>query len=79
MSGESLEPALALAEEYYGRGVVIMHDGNIIAERYWDDWNAETGKVISSVTKSIVSVLVGMCLTEGTIESLDQPVADFII
>jgi len=79
MGNKSLEPALALAEEYQGRGVVIMHDGNIIAERYWDDWNAETGCIISSATKSIVSVLVGMCLTEGTIESLDQPVADFII
>jgi CubicO group peptidase (beta-lactamase class C family) len=79
MSGKSLEPALVLAEEYHARGVVIMHDGNIIGERYWDGWNAGSNSVISSATKSIVSVLVGMCLTEGTIESLDQPVADFII
>ena len=79
MSGELLGPALALAEEYHASGVVIMHDGSIIAERYWGGWNADTGKVISSATKSIVSVLVGMCLTEGAIVSLDQPVADFIL
>jgi len=56
-----------------------MHRGQIVTERYWDNWTAETGSVISSATKSIVSVLVGICLTQGMIESLDQPVSDFII
>ena len=79
MNCRSFEPALALAEQYHARAVVIMRDGNIIAERYWDGWTSETASVVSSATKSIVSMLLGMCLTEGCIESLDQPVADFIL
>ncbi len=79
MSGDSLERALALAGEYHASGVVILHDGSIITERYWGDWDAETGGIISSATKSIVSVLVGLCLSDGTIDNLDQPLADFIL
>ena len=79
MDPDRLEAALTFAGEHNSRGVVIGHRGQLVAERYWKGWNSETSTVISSATKSIVSILVGMCIDDGAIESLDQSAADFLI
>lgn len=54
-----------------------MRDGRLVFERYY---NGETGKEpreIYSITKSVLSALVGIALHDGRLQSLDQKLIDF--
>lgn len=58
-------------------GVVVLKDGNIQYENYFNECS-ETSKVhVYSVTKSIVSILIGIAIDKGYIKSIDQKVLDF--
>lgn len=67
--------------------VLIERNGKLIYEEYFDGfderWGQPIGRIsmkvdsrhdLRSVTKSVVSALVGIAVGEGTIPSLDQPV-----
>ncbi len=55
--------------------IVILHDGRIVAERYRNGMAADDPHAIMSISKSIVSTLVGIALDRGDIRSLDEPIA----
>jgi len=57
---------------------VVWKDGAIQHEAYFGDFDAKTPIVSKSLAKPITALLVGRALMEGHIQSLDQPVADFI-
>lgn len=73
-----LKAALKFAGEKNSKGVVVLHDGRILAERYSDGWTKDTVGPLNSATKSIASALVGMAIEDGDIESLDQSCSDFL-
>lgn len=56
------------------RSVLIVRDGYVIFEHYRQGLDAMDGHDVRSVTKSVVSALVGIALADGSIESLDQTV-----
>ena len=58
--------------------VLIIRNGRIVAERYATDRGAQDLATSWSVAKSFTSALIGAALDDGLIESLEQPVADFI-
>ncbi|MEM6412936.1 MAG: serine hydrolase, partial [Pseudomonadota bacterium] len=55
------------------RGLVIIHEGRLVAEVYRDGFDAETKQVSWSMAKSITQALVGRALQEGLIDSIDTP------
>ncbi|MEM8636813.1 MAG: serine hydrolase [Pseudomonadota bacterium] len=55
------------------RGLVIIHEGRLVAEAYRDGFDAETKQVSWSMAKSITQALVGRALQEGLIDSIDTP------
>jgi CubicO group peptidase (beta-lactamase class C family) len=57
--------------------VVVVKDGQIVREAYWNGGSRERNQEVFSVTKSFTSVLVGIAAAEGTLD-LDQPASDFI-
>ena len=57
--------------------ILIVKDGYIVAEEYYNDYTAQKLHVQYSVTKSFVSALVGIALEEGTLTGLDQTVVSF--
>lgn len=65
---ESLDPAAFL----------VAWGDTVIYEEYWNEHNAEQLSNSFSMAKSIVSLLIGAALDEGKIESLDEPVANYL-
>ena len=59
------------------RGVLVSQRGEIVLERYSDGAAADRPTNVKSVSKSLLSVLVGIAIREGRIRGLDQPISDF--
>ncbi len=57
--------------------LLIMRHGIIAVEVYFAPFTAGSRQQLFSITKSVISALIGIALTEGKIESLDQPVLSF--
>lgn len=74
--------ALLAAVDYAGRNrssaLLIWVDGALELEHYFGDNDADTLLVGKSLAKPLGVIATGRALAEGHIESLDQPVADFI-
>ncbi len=56
---------------------VFQHD-SLILEKYWSGWDADSVSNSFSVAKSYISVLAGIAMGEGKINSVFQPVGDFL-
>lgn len=60
------------------QGVIVLHNNQIRLEKYADGINQETLWTSFSVAKSVSSMLVGVALKEGAIESLEDPLKKYI-
>jgi len=58
-------------------GVVVLKDGQMVHETYYQGTSPEDQRISWSVAKSYLSALFGVVLAEGHIESLDDPVTKY--
>lgn len=58
-------------------GMVVVREGNIVFERYYNDYGPNATFHVASVTKSVISALIGIAIDKGYIKSVDQKVLDF--
>ncbi|AEV30172.1 penicillin-binding protein, beta-lactamase class C [Sphaerochaeta pleomorpha str. Grapes] len=58
-------------------GIVVLKDGQTLYEHYFNGCSDTSRIHVYSVTKSIVSLLIGIALDKGCIKSLDQKVLSF--
>lgn len=73
----ALEAVAARAEEAGSNCLVVVRDGEIAGEWYWNGTDASTPQEVFSVTKSITSTLVGIAEAEGHLD-IDDPAAEYI-
>lgn len=59
------------------KGVVVLRDGRVVAERYYNGETADSLHDIRSVGKSITSLLFGIAMDRGAIRSVTDPVAAY--
>ena len=71
----SLEQLPQVCQELHS--LLVVRHGRLILERYYGGTQPQDSWNVKSVTKSMVSALVGIALERGYIRSLDQPVLDF--
>jgi CubicO group peptidase (beta-lactamase class C family) len=57
--------------------LLVLSHGALVFERYYHQSGAEDCVNVKSVTKSVISALVGIALREGYLSSLDQRVYEF--
>ena len=58
--------------------VLILHDDQIVYEKYLHGANQNSRFVSQSVGKSIASILVGAAVSDGTIQSINDPVDKYL-
>ena len=58
-------------------GIIVQKSGQKLYESYFNGYAADTAFHVFSVTKSIVSALIGISIHKGYIRSIDQKVLDF--
>jgi CubicO group peptidase (beta-lactamase class C family) len=58
-------------------GLLVIKNGHLIAERYFNDGTIDKKNQLQSVMKSYTSALVGIALDQGCLSSLDQMMMEF--
>jgi CubicO group peptidase (beta-lactamase class C family) len=68
-----------IEKQRYGEvhSLIIAQDDSIIFEKYFHYYSREQKHPLYSVTKSFTSALVGICLAQGYIDSLDMGILEF--
>lgn len=68
---------LIIKEEYKNiNGMIVVQKGNVIFENYYNDHGPDDAFHIASVTKTIISALIGICIDKGYIKSVGQKVIE---
>lgn len=57
--------------------ILIVRNGHLITEAYWNPYDKNTTHNIKSASKSIISALVGIALDKKYLTSLEQKVSEF--
>lgn len=57
---------------------LVIQNGKLLYERYWDDYKKDSISGSFSAAKSIISMLVGIGVGEGKIKSVDEPVGNYV-
>ena len=80
---QDLDPLL-VAELYHKAaeletlyGLLVIKNGHLIAEGYFNEGSVEQKPFMASATKSFTSALVGIALDQGCLSSVDQKMIDF--
>lgn len=58
-------------------GIIVQRNGLKLYENYFKGCTADTAFHLFSVTKSIISALIGIAIDKGYIRNIDQKVLDF--
>ncbi|MEI2316904.1 serine hydrolase domain-containing protein [Bacillus paramobilis] len=67
-----------IKEEYKNiNGMLVVQRGNVVFEKYYNGYSPNNAFHIASVTKTIISALIGLCVDKGYIKSVDQKVMEF--
>ena len=73
----TLEEHLDLCKRSLADGCLVAHKGYIVQEWYHPDYDGSPIN-IASATKSLVGLLTAMLVADGEIQSIDEPVSNYI-
>jgi CubicO group peptidase (beta-lactamase class C family) len=81
--GHGLDPVvLATTNEFAANtkppvsGYIVVRHGYVVFEEYYRGFSASSYHSVNSVTKSIISALIGIALRDGLLSSVDQRLTD---
>ena len=78
MNQQTLDSAYLKADELgFMDAFLVIRNGKLVAEEYYNGYNENTAHQICSDTKSFMSALVGIAFENGLIESLDKKIMDY--
>src|SRR5918992_5728661 len=78
LSAQSLDSAFERASQLPRlRSLIIAQDGRILGERYYHGASRSRTANVKSVSKSVISALVGIATAEGRLMGIQQPITDF--
>lgn len=57
---------------------LVIQDGKLVYEKYWDGYDSSTLSGSFSAAKSIISLLIGIAVDEGKIKSVEEPAGNYL-
>lgn len=78
ISPNDLQKITAYAEAADSSALLVIHQGNLIWERYWGEFTSTSTSNSMSLSKTIMALLIGIAIAEGDITSELEPVANYI-
>ncbi len=67
-----------LAQSTDTTSLIAIHNDEVVYEEYFNGHNADSINTSFSTVKSIVSLMIGMAIDDGFIDSETQPISDFL-
>lgn len=74
----SLDDYLRVKRYRLVNSVLVVKNGCIVYERYFNKFTEHSKNPMKSIWKSILAILTGICLEKGWIQSLDEPIANYL-
>jgi CubicO group peptidase (beta-lactamase class C family) len=65
-------------EQNHTQALLVLQDGELVYERYFNGANRETIVTSFSVAKSFVSAMIGIAIEAGQIASVDDPITEYL-
>ncbi|MEP2101224.1 MAG: serine hydrolase domain-containing protein [Parasphingorhabdus sp.] len=78
ISKSAIEKVMNYAGATNSSALLIWHDGELVAERYFGDTKVDSALVSKSLAKPLSAIAIGRAIKMGDIASLDQSASDFI-
>jgi CubicO group peptidase (beta-lactamase class C family) len=78
ISPDSLNQIADYAETHNSSALLVVHQGELVFERYWHEFTPSSTFNSMSMSKTITALLIGMAISAGDIESELEPVANYI-
>ena len=68
-----------ICEGKYGNvhSLLVIENNDLVIEQYYNDWKKDRLHILASNTKSFNSLLIGVAIEQGYIESVDQRMLEF--
>ncbi len=70
--------AQELAKSKRSFSLVVLKNGKLVFERYFNDSTPQASNNIHSASKSMISTMIGIAIDRGYIKSVDQKVEEFL-
>jgi CubicO group peptidase (beta-lactamase class C family) len=74
----TLEGAEALAGRHKAHSLLVIRNGRLVLERYWNGKSQADLQQTCSGTKSVFSLLVGRAIERGYLRDLEQPIRELV-
>lgn len=78
ISQAALDKIARYAQEHNSSALLVMHQGKMVLEKYWRGHDRNTYTNSMSLAKTVLSLLIGVAIAEGNIQSELDPVAKYI-
>jgi CubicO group peptidase (beta-lactamase class C family) len=75
---ESIYSTMAQDPHHDLKGIVIVRDGQLVSEHYFNGDSVDTIHDIRSATKSLTSLLIGIAVQKGLVHSVDESIAIYL-
>ena len=75
---ESIYSDMAREPNHDLKGIVIVRDGQLVSEQYFNGDSATSLHDIRSATKSVTSLLMGIAIRKGLVHSVDDPISLYL-
>ena len=75
----ALPPEVSKEMQQYGTAAyLVLQSGELIHESYFGDYHERSKTNSFSMAKTVTTLMLGIAIAEGHVESLDQPIIDFL-
>ena len=73
ISDQAFGQMQAFSDKHKGLGLLVLHDGRLVYERYAKGVAGDTRTQTFSMNKSVTAMMIGIALADGKIKSIDTP------